>query len=67
MCAGPSVGGAGPGAAAVVHTTGTNFLCTFEIVWCRGHGKLLYDTHLALHERNMGISSMCNAKVAPIS
>ena len=40
VCVQVRAGGTGPGAPAVVHTPGTEYLCTFDMESYRGHGKL---------------------------
>ena len=50
MCAGLSVGDVGPGAPAVVHTHWTEYLCTFDMEPCSGHGELYCSTLLTPRE-----------------
>jgi len=44
VCAQVRAGGTGPGAPAVVHTPGTEYLCTFDMESCSGHGELYWST-----------------------
>ena len=55
MFTGPSVGDVGPGAPVVVHTHWTEYLCTFDMEPCRGHGKLYYNTLVTSFERNLSV------------
>ena len=53
VCAQVRAGGTGPGAPAVVHTPGTEYLCTFDMESCSGHDKLYCSTLVTPHERNL--------------